>query len=86
MAIAVLDELLERGTEALYGHGLMDCRIMRKSETLLYGKISVSFDLFSGLKSYSAGGHVSGRERISACWHVTGRKSNSAGELAHPQS
>ena len=34
----------------------MDGRIMRKSETLLYGKISDSFDLFSGLESYSAGG------------------------------
>ena len=62
MAIAVLDELQERGTEALYGHGLMDCRIMRKSETLLYGgKISDSFDLFTGRESNSAGGHVTDR-------------------------
>ena len=58
MAIALSDELQERGTEALYGHGLMDCRIMRKSETLLYGKISDSFDS-GGASSLAVESHPS---------------------------
>ena len=61
-------------SRSAWANGLMDSRIMRKSETLLYGgKISDSFDLFTDRESNSAGGHVTSLESISAGGHVSGR-------------